>query len=70
MPQSWTSDIVAEIHNAKISGIVIENRQIAARVGWTPGYLSMVLNGKREPKEAEIKVRSALAEIIAERRAG
>lgn len=67
MPQSWTGDIVAQIHNAKMEGIVIEHRQIAAHIGWTPGYLSMVLNGKKTPKEAENKVRSALSEILAER---
>lgn len=68
MPQSWTSDIIAEIHNAKMGGVLIEHRQIATRIGWTPGYLSMVLNGKRAPKAAETKIRSALAEIIAERK--
>lgn len=70
MPQSWIGDIVAQIRNAKMEGVIIEQRQIAARIGWTPEYLSMVLNGKKTPKEAETKVRSALAEIVAERRAG
>ena len=67
MPQSWTGDIVAQIHNAKMAGMVIEHRQIAARIGWTPEYFSMVLNGKKTPKEAENKVRTALFEILAER---
>lgn len=70
MLQSWIGDIVAQIRNAKMDGVIIEQRQIAAHIGWTPGYLSMVLNGKKTPKEAETKVRLALAEIIAERRAG
>ncbi|MDF3004818.1 MAG: hypothetical protein K0S22_1290 [Oscillospiraceae bacterium] len=68
MPQSWTSDIIAQLHNAKVNGLIIEHRQIAARIGWTPSYLSMVLNGKKMPKGAETKVRAALAEIIAERK--
>lgn len=65
MPESWTGEVVGKMHNHRIT-----NDDIAAKLGYTKAYISMILNGKREPKEAEIKVRSALAEIIAERRAG
>ena len=65
MPESWTGEVVGKMHNHRIT-----NDDIAAKLGYTKAYISMILNGKREPKEAEIKMRSALAEIIAERRAG
>lgn len=65
MPESWTGEVVGKMHNHRIT-----NDDIVTKLVYTKAYISMILNGKREPKEAEIKVRSALAEIIAERRAG
>lgn len=63
MPAQWTADIVGEMHVKRITA-----KRLAQKLGYNPKYLSAVLNGKREPKEAEAKIRSALAEIIAERK--
>lgn len=59
MPAQWTGDIVGEMHLHGISA-----KALAAEIGWHEKYLSAVLNGHREPKEAEDACRSALNRII------
>lgn len=65
MPERWTSEIVAEMHLHRIT-----QKKLAEALSWTPVYLNMVLNGKREPKHAESSVRSAMEKIIKEEREG
>ena len=62
MPAQWTADVVGEMHLHKITAI-----QLAEKIGWHPKYLSAVLNGKREPKHAEVVVRNAIRELAAEK---
>lgn len=63
MPAQWTAEVVGKMHLHKITAV-----QLAEKIGWHPKYLSMVLNGKREPKRAEVIVKSAVEEMIAEER--
>lgn len=65
MPAQWTADIIGKMHVKHITA-----KQLAQKLDYNPKYLSAILNGKREPKGAETKIRSALDEIIAERRVG
>lgn len=62
MPDKWTSDLIADMHVHRITRI-----QLADKLSYTPEYVSMVLNGKREPKNAEQVFREALDELIAEK---
>lgn len=55
MPAKWTADLLGDMHLAGVTA-----KQLAAEVGWHPKYLSSVLNGHREPKDAETKLRKAL----------
>lgn len=55
MPAQWTADIVGEMHLMRIS-----KRQLAEEIGVTPEYVSMVLNGHREPIGAEQRFREAI----------
>lgn len=64
MPKEWTGDLVGLMHDAKVTGI-----QLADHMGITDRYVSMILNGKRNPPSAEQRFRQALSEIIAEREA-
>lgn len=48
----------------------IPHKEIAKKAGYNPRYLSAILNGKRDPKDAETRIMSAIDEIIAERNAG
>lgn len=54
-PAQWTAEILGEMH---LSGVTA--KQLAAEVGWHDKYLSAVMNGHREPKDAERKLREAL----------
>lgn len=62
MIAQWAGEIVGKLHEHRI-----EHRQLAAKLGVTPEYVSMVLNGKKTPKNAEARFRTALEELIAER---
>jgi len=59
MLAQWIAEIIGEMHIRKISG-----KQLAAELGVTPEYVSMVLNGHREPEGAEEKFRAALDRLI------
>ena len=64
MPAQWTGDIVAKMH---INGIT--RRQLAVHLGYSPEWVTMVLNGHKEPAGAEAKFRAALDELIQEKTA-
>ena len=59
MPAQWTGRLIGEMHVAGITA-----RQLAAEAGWNARYLSTVLNGHREPKNAEATLRAALIRLI------
>ena len=59
MPAQWTAELIGEMH---LNGITA--KQLAKKVGWNPKYLSSVVNGHCEPKAAEMKLKSALNELI------
>ena len=61
MLKEWTGELVGVMHCRKISAM-----QLAEKLGVTNRYVSMVLNGHREPKNAEARFRAALDELISE----
>ena len=61
MPAQWTADVIGEMHLNKIS-----KKRIAEQMGVTPEYVSMVLNGHREPEGAETRFKAALDDLIRE----
>lgn len=61
MPKKWTGDLVGLMHNNKISF-----QMLADKLGVTNRYVSMVLNGHREPPGAEDKFRAAVVELVRE----
>lgn len=48
MIAQWVAPIVGKMHIYQI-----EHRELAEKLGVTPQYVSMVLNGKKEPKTAK-----------------
>lgn len=62
MPAQWTANLLGEMH---LSGVTA--KQLAAEAGWHEKYLSAVLNGHREPKNAEQTLRAALARLVEKR---
>ena len=59
MTKNWTGNLVGLLHDNKIS-----KTQLAEEIGVTREYVSMVLNGHREPEGAEEKFTAALNRII------
>lgn len=63
LSKEWTGNLVGLMHNEKITNI-----QLAEKLGVTDRYVSMVLNGHREPDGAEQRFRAAVDELIQERK--
>lgn len=61
LPKKWTGDLVGLMHNHKITF-----QMLADKLGVTNRYVSMVLNGHRNPDDAEARFRAAVNELIAE----
>lgn len=57
--EKWIGTLVAEMHLHKITG-----KQLAKELGYTNEYVSMVLNGKRNPAGAEYRFRQALNNLL------
>lgn len=59
MLEAWIGEAVGRMH---IAGI--EHRQLAEHMGVSQGYVSMILNGKKTPADAEQRVMKALDELL------
>ena len=59
MPAQWTVDLVGQMHKHKIT-----KSQLADELGMSREYVSMVINGHRDPVGAEDRFRAALERII------
>lgn len=62
LPKKWTGNLVGLMHNEKVTF-----SELAAELNMTNRYVSMVLNGHRDPVGAEEKFTAALNRIIARR---
>ena len=58
-PESWTGDIVRLMHLHRIT-----NDDIANEMGYSYGYVSMILNGSRTIPDAQEKISNAVNAII------
>ena len=65
MPEAWTGDLIGRMHNA---GVTYDD--LAAEIGCGKSYLSMVLNGKRNPKGATERLNAAFDLVIEKRKGG
>ena len=61
MLEKWTGDLVGAMHMAGVT-----KKQLAESVGWNDKYLSVVLNGHKNPKGAKEKLFNALERLVAE----
>lgn len=62
MPDIWTGEIVAQLHVHRIT-----QKELAEKSGYTPEYVSMVLNGAKISNVVEQNLNAALKELIKER---
>ena len=62
MPEKWTGEVVAELHVSRIS-----QKELAAAMGVTVEYVSMLLNGKKSSPGAGKRMMDAIKSIKKER---
>lgn len=62
MPEKWTGNLIGRLHNERITF-----DELAAEVGWSKAYISMILNGARSPAGAKEKLEAAVDSILAKR---
>ena len=59
MPDTWTGVLVGKMHN---KGVTYD--ALAAQLGVTKSYVSMVLNGARKPANARQRFNDAFNAIV------
>lgn len=59
MPAQWTGELIAQMHLYKVT-----RKSLAEEAGITPEYISMILNGHRNPAGAEEKLNAALERLV------
>ena len=64
MVEKWTGRLVGKMHNERIRA-----EDIATELGVTPAYVSLILNGKRNPPDARARLEAAVNAIIEKRKA-
>lgn len=62
MAAQWNSEFAGKLRSSNIKQI-----ELAAHLGYSPEYVSAVLNGKRTPKNAESKFKEALNQLLVEK---
>lgn len=60
--EEWTIKAAGLMHYNKISNI-----DVSKKLGVTTEYVSMLLNGKKKPANAETRIMTAISDIIRER---
>lgn len=60
--EEWTIKAAGLMHYNKISNI-----DVSKKLGVTAEYVSMLLNGKKKPANAETRIMTAITDIIRER---
>lgn len=63
MPEKWTGRLIGEMHNQNIT-----YADLASELGVTKSYISMILNGARNPSGIRERMESAVSEIVKRRR--
>lgn len=63
MVQKWTGRLVGKMHNERIKA-----EDIASELGVSTAYVSMILNGKRNPPNAKERFEAAVNAIIEKRK--
>lgn len=63
MRPEWTGDVIGKLH---VHGLSI--KELAESMGYSHEYLSVILNGKREPTGIKEKVEDAVNKLIEQRK--
>ena len=58
MPEAWTGRLIGKMHNAGISRV-----ELAEEMGCKKAYISMILNGQRNPAGARERLEAAFETV-------
>lgn len=64
MPEKWTGRLVGKMHNERIT-----YDELAAELGVTKSYISMILNGRRNPDGIRRRMEEAVDRLLQRKRA-
>ncbi len=59
MPEKWTGRLIGKMHNERIT-----YDDLAAELGVTKPYISMILNGKRNPDGIRRRMEEAVDRLV------
>ena len=59
MPEKWTGRLIGEMHNHNVT-----YEELAAELGVTKPYISMILNGARKPAGIRKRMEDAFNEVV------
>lgn len=62
MPEKWTGRLIGKMHNECVT-----YDDLAAEMGSSKAYISMILNGKRKPAGIKKRMEEAFAEVLRKR---
>lgn len=62
MPEKWTGDLVGKMHNNRVT-----YDDLAMEIGVTKAYISMILNGIRNPPDGQERLEAAYNSVIRRR---
>ena len=64
MPDPWTGNLIGRMHNERVTAA-----DLAAELGCTKAYISMIFHGSRAPEGAQEKLEGAFQRILERRSA-
>ena len=64
MPDPWTGNLIGRMHNERVTAA-----DLAAELGCTKAYVSMIFNGARAPEGAQERLEAAFEAVLARRSA-
>ena len=59
MPEKWTGRLIGEMHNHNVT-----YEELAAELGVTKPYISMILNGARKPHGIRKRMEDAFKSVV------
>lgn len=62
MPEKWTGELLGRMHNARVT-----RNDLAKELGVGKSYVSMLLNSRRTPADAQERLEAAVDSILARR---
>ena len=62
MREAWTGELLGKMHVSRVS-----RKDLSDKLGVGKSYITMILNGERNPAGAQERLEKAFEEIVSER---